>query len=102
MSWDWEKLKEQQQKMGGGVPPNVDEFVQKLKNIKFPGGPILIVVLLVLAAVWSSIFTVKQDEVGVVQLFGRYVRSAQRKGHPYRRIRFQIRRKHSPIAFGVQ
>ncbi|MEN8757916.1 MAG: FtsH protease activity modulator HflK [Desulfobacterales bacterium] len=77
MSWDWEKLKEQQQKMGGGVPPNVDEVVQKLKNIKFPGGPILIVVLLVLAAVWSSIFTVKQDEVGVVQLFGRYVRSAQ-------------------------
>jgi modulator of FtsH protease HflK len=77
MSWDWEKLKEQQQKMGGGVPPNVDEFVQRVKNIKFPGGPILIVVLLVLVAIWSSIFTVKQDEVGVVQLFGRYVRSAQ-------------------------
>jgi membrane protease subunit HflK len=77
MSWDWEKLKEQQQRMGGGVPPSVDEFVQKMKNIKFPGGPILIVVLLVLVAVWSSIFTVKQDEVGIVQLFGRYVRSAQ-------------------------
>ncbi len=77
MSWDWEKLKEQQQRMGGGVPPNVDEFVQKIKNIKFPGGPILIVVLLVLVAVWSSIFTVKQDEVGIVQLFGRYVRTAQ-------------------------
>jgi membrane protease subunit HflK len=77
MSWDWEKLKEQQQKMGGGVPPNVDEFVQKLKNIKFPGGPLLIVALLVVVAVWSSIFTVKQDEVGIVQLFGRYVRSAQ-------------------------
>jgi membrane protease subunit HflK len=45
MSWDWEKLKEQQQKMGGGVPPNVDEIVQKMKNIKFPGGPLLIVVL---------------------------------------------------------
>ncbi|MFZ0133477.1 MAG: FtsH protease activity modulator HflK [Desulfobacterales bacterium] len=78
MSWDWEKLKDQQHKMGGGgVPPNVDEFVQRVKNIKFPGGPLLIVLLLVLVAVWSSIFTVKQDEVGIVQLFGRYVRSAQ-------------------------
>ncbi|MFZ0243016.1 MAG: FtsH protease activity modulator HflK [Desulfobacterales bacterium] len=78
MSWDWEKLKDQQHKMGGGgVPPNVDEFVKRVKNIKFPGGPLLIVVLLVLVAVWSSVFTVKQDEVGVVQLFGRYVRSAQ-------------------------
>lgn len=77
MSWDWDKLKGQQQKMGGGVPPNVDEIVQKIRNIKFPGGPLLIVILLILAGVWSSIYTVKQDEVGVVQLFGRFVRSTQ-------------------------
>lgn len=77
MSWDWDKLKDQQQKMGGGVPPNMEDLVNKVKNIKFPGGPLFIVVLLVVAALWSSVFTVKQDEVGVVQLFGRYVRSAQ-------------------------
>ena len=29
MSWDWDRLKEQQQKTGGGVPPNVDELVKK-------------------------------------------------------------------------
>ncbi|MGB5424078.1 MAG: hypothetical protein WBN03_18075, partial [Desulfobacterales bacterium] len=50
MSWDWEKLKEQQQKMGGGAPPNVDEIVQKIRNFKFPGGPFLIVILLVVVA----------------------------------------------------
>ncbi len=77
MSWDWDRLKDQQQKSGGGVPPNVDELFKKLKNFKLPGGPIIIVIALVVAAAYSSIFTVKQDEVGIVQLFGRYVRSAQ-------------------------
>lgn len=77
MSWDWDKLKDQQRKMGGGVPPNVDEMVKKMKNFKLPGGPFLIVIILVLAAIWSSVYTVKQDEVGIVQLFGRYVRTAQ-------------------------
>jgi membrane protease subunit HflK len=77
MSWDWDRLKEQQRKTGGGVPPNVDELVKKVKNIKLPGGPIVILIALVVVAVYSSIFTVKQDEVGIVQLFGRYVRTAQ-------------------------
>jgi len=77
MSWDWDRLKDQQQKSGGGVPPNVDELVKKMKNFKLPGGPIIIVIALVVAAVYSSVFTVKQDEVGIVQLFGRYVRTTQ-------------------------
>ncbi len=77
MSWDWDRLKDQQQKSGGGVPPNVDELVKKMKNFKLPGGPIIIVIALVVAAAYSSVFTVKQDEVGIVQLFGRYVRTAQ-------------------------
>ena len=77
MSWDWDRLKDQQQKSGGGVPPNVDELVKRMKNFKLPGGPIIIVIALVVAAAYSSVFTVKQDEVGIVQLFGRYVRTAQ-------------------------
>ena len=30
MNWDWEKLKGQQQKMGG-TPPQMDEFIENLK-----------------------------------------------------------------------
>ena len=77
MSWDWDRLKDQQQKSGGGVPPNVDELVKRMKNFKLPGGPIIIVIALVVVAAYSSVFTVKQDEVGIVQLFGRYVRTVQ-------------------------
>ena len=81
MSWDWDKLKEQQQRMGGGggggVPPQMDEILKKMKNIKMPGGPLLFLAIVILAVVWSSVYTVKQDEVGVVQLFGRYVRTTQ-------------------------
>ncbi len=77
MSWDWDKLKEQQSRMGGGggVPPQMDDIVKKMKNIKLPGGPIVFIVIVVLAAVYSSVYTVKQDEVGVVQLFGKYNRT---------------------------
>jgi len=79
MSWDWEKLKEQQQKMGGGknVPPQMDEVLNKLKNFKLPGGSVLIAVLVIAVIIWSSVYTVAQDEVGVVQRFGRYVRTTQ-------------------------
>ncbi len=83
MSWDWEKLKRQQQQMGGGggVPPQMDEFLSKLKGFRLPGGmkagPIA-VLLLILLIVGSSIFyTVGVDEAGVVQRFGRYVRTTQ-------------------------
>jgi len=79
MSWDWEKLKEQQQKMGGGknVPPQMDEIFNKLKNFKLPGGSLLIGLLVAAVIVWSMVYTVAQDEVGVVQRFGRYVRTTQ-------------------------
>jgi hypothetical protein len=35
MSWDWEKLKQHGK---GGVPPQMDEFVERIKKVKFPGG----------------------------------------------------------------
>jgi len=76
MSWDWEKLK-QQQHGKGGVPPQMDEFVEKIKRIKLPGGPLFIAVILLVALAATSVFTVKQNEVGVVQLFGRYVRTVE-------------------------
>ncbi len=76
MAWDWDKLKKQQQGPGG-IPPGVDDVVQKLKNLKLPGGWIIIVVVLVIYVGSSAFFTVGVDEVGVVQRFGRHVRTAQ-------------------------
>jgi len=76
MSWDWEKLKQQQQGRGG-VPPQMDEFVEKIKRIKFPGGPLFIILVILVALALTTFFTVKQNEVGVVQLFGRYVRTTE-------------------------
>jgi membrane protease subunit HflK len=74
MTWDWEKLK-QQQEGRGGVPPQMDEIVERIRKIKFPGGPLFIIIILIAALMFTSVFTVKQNEVGIVQLFGRYVRT---------------------------
>ena len=78
MSWDWEKLKEQQRfRSGGGGPPLMDDLVKKFKKFKLPGGPLIILVIILLVLGSSTVYTVKQDQVGIVQLFGRYVRTTQ-------------------------
>jgi membrane protease subunit HflK len=77
MSWDWEKLKEQQQSKSGPNLPQLDEIADKLKHIKLPGGPIVIVVAVILFLGVSMFYTVDVDEVGVVQRFGKYVRTTQ-------------------------
>jgi membrane protease subunit HflK len=59
----------------------MDEIVEKVKKFKipggFPGGPILILIVLVLFFGSSTFFTIGVDEVGVIQRFGKYVRTAQ-------------------------
>ncbi len=78
MNWDWEKLKKKQEhKEGGMVPPKMDELVEKFKRLKLPGGPLLILIFLLLFFGSSTFFTVAVDEVGVVQRFGKYVRTRQ-------------------------
>ncbi|MBU0987477.1 MAG: FtsH protease activity modulator HflK [Proteobacteria bacterium] len=79
MSWDWEKLKEQQQrKGGGGIPPQVNELFDKFKSLKLPGGPLLIILIFIVIFFGTSTFyTVAVDEVGVIQRFGKYVRTSQ-------------------------
>ncbi len=73
MAWDWEKLQRKQQSGGGKgpTPPDLDQFVEKLRNFRsrLPGGTILVVLGL---AVWilSGIYIVAPDEVGVVKRFG--------------------------------
>ncbi len=79
MSWDWEKLQKQRQGQsgqGGGTPPEIDELLKKLKEFKFSGGSILIVIILLLLFLGSSmVFKIELDEVGVIQRFGKYVRT---------------------------
>ncbi len=76
MNWDWEKLKEQQ-KAKSPVPPQVDEYVKKLRKMKFPGGPLALLILALLFFGSSMFYTIGVDEVGVVQRFGKYVRTSQ-------------------------
>lgn len=83
MAWDWEKLnrqhqqQQQHQQPGGGVPPQMEDFLNQLKKIKPSGGSFAIIgVIVVVAALYSSIFTIKSGAVGVIQRFGKYVRLA--------------------------
>jgi membrane protease subunit HflK len=75
MPWDWDKLK--QQGSGGGMPPQVDEVVQKFKQLKIPGGWIILLVVVIVYLGSSAFYTVKVDEVGVIQRFGRFVRTVE-------------------------
>jgi len=78
MNWDWEKLKKQQEgKEGGIVPPKMDDLVEKFKKFKLPGGPLLILLFALIFFGTSTFYTVGVDEVGVVQRFGKYVRTGQ-------------------------
>jgi len=76
MAWDWDKLKEQQHRTGGQPPP-VDEYLKKFKDFKLPGGPILILIVLLGLLGSSTFYTIPVDAVGVVQRFGKYVRTTQ-------------------------
>jgi membrane protease subunit HflK len=76
MPWDWDKL--QKQKAGrGGSPPQMDEFISKFKGLKgkFPGLWIIIAIVIIIVIVSSSFYTVGVNEVGVIQRFGKYVRT---------------------------
>ena len=77
MAWDWEKLNQQQRQHKGGPPPQVDDIIKQFKNLKLPGGTLAIFVLLIAVVLaYSSIFTIKTGYVGVIQQFGKYVRTS--------------------------
>ncbi|MBC2713911.1 MAG: FtsH protease activity modulator HflK [Desulfobacteraceae bacterium] len=80
MNWDWEKLQQKQKDRstgGGGVkPPQMDELVDKFKEFKFPGGWLLLILAgVILFFGTSMVYTVDVNEVGVVQRFGKYIRT---------------------------
>ncbi|WDP85909.1 MAG: FtsH protease activity modulator HflK [Desulfobacter sp.] len=85
MNWDWEKLRENQQKyeqkQGGGPgmpkPPQFDDLVNRFKGFKFPGIFFVGILLVVVFLGSSMFFTVGRSEVGVIQRFGKYDRLVQ-------------------------
>lgn len=76
MAWDWEKL--QKQKMSRGTDtPQMEDIFNKFKGMKgkIPGFWIIILIVVVLVFVSSSFYTVGVNEIGVIQRFGKYVRT---------------------------
>ena len=76
MSWDWEKLKEQQQGKTG-VPPQMENLLKKFPKFNLPGLPIIILILFILYMGSSMVYTIGVDEVGIIQRFGKYIRTSQ-------------------------
>ncbi len=83
MAWDWDKLQRQKQRSSGGGaggPPDMGEVLEKIKVVggKFPGKAWIIILVIILVFLgFSCFYTVGVDEVGVVQRFGKYVRTSQ-------------------------
>jgi membrane protease subunit HflK len=79
MAWDWEKLQQQKRRRTGEPPPQVSEVFNRIKGAKgkFPGFWVIILILLIIYFAATTVYTVAVDEVGIVQRFGRYVRTTQ-------------------------
>ncbi len=76
MNWDWEKLQDKRQRHGPQGPDlaQINEQLNKLKNIKLPGGGKIVFLVVVLLWLATGIYIVNPDEVGVVQRFGSFNR----------------------------
>ncbi len=76
MPWDWDKL-QKQKTGGGGNPPQMDDVFNKLKAFKgkFPGFWLIIGAIIILIILSSSFYTIGVNEVGVIQRFGKYIRT---------------------------
>lgn len=79
MTWDWEKLREQQQKNDQrNSGPDLDEFLSQFKGLKLPGGALgIFLIVIILITAYSTVFTVQTTEVAVIQRFGKYIRTEQ-------------------------
>jgi len=76
MAWDWDKLQQQRQGRHGGSPLQMENIIEKIKGMKgrFQGGWIIIIIVIFVIG-YSMVYTVAVDEVGVIQRFGRYIRT---------------------------
>jgi len=55
----------------------MEDVLRNLKKIKIPGGPLIFLLLLVIVGIYSSVYMVDTEEVGVVQRFGKYTKTTQ-------------------------
>ncbi|MBW1765784.1 MAG: FtsH protease activity modulator HflK [Deltaproteobacteria bacterium] len=83
MAWDWDKLQKHRKQGPGGIPPQMGDIFNKFKGMggKFPGLWIIIIVILIFYLGSSTIYTIGVDEVGIIQRFGKYVRTTPRGLH---------------------
>jgi membrane protease subunit HflK len=83
MAWDWDKLQQQKRGRQGSPPPQVDELLEKLKNLKggYPGAWIIIVVIIILFLGYNMVYKIDPEEMGVVQRFGKHVRTTMPGPH---------------------
>jgi len=76
INWNWEKLQGKRQGHGPAGPnfTQISEQLNKLKNIKLPGGGKIIIPVVLALWLATGIYVVNPDEMGVVQRFGAYHR----------------------------
>lgn len=77
MEWDWERLKKRQESK---KVPDLQGFMKNMGGFKakLPGGTFgFIVALALLIWAYTCVYTIKPDEVGVIQRFGKFVRLSQ-------------------------
>jgi modulator of FtsH protease HflK len=77
MAWDWDRLQQQKKTRPGTPPPQMDDLMGKLNDMKAKFGGVWVIAgaLIILILGYSMVYTVAVDEVGIVQRFGRYVRT---------------------------
>jgi membrane protease subunit HflK len=77
MPWDWDKLQQQKRGGTGGAPPQMGEVINKIRGakIRFPGFWVIVIIAILVYFGSSTFYAVGVDEVGIVQRFGRYVRT---------------------------
>ena len=61
----------------GGSSQSLDDMVETIRSkLRFKGGPLLIFIIVVMVIVfWSAWFTVQPEETGIVQRFGKVMRT---------------------------
>jgi membrane protease subunit HflK len=83
MAWDGEKLQQQKRARQGGPPPQVDEVIEKFKNmnVRFPGIWVIAIFFIVLLLAFNMIYKIDPNEVGIIQRFGKYTRTTMPGPH---------------------
>jgi len=104
MNWDWEKLQDKRQRQFGTGPDfkNLGDEFKKITdfNLRIPGGPKLILIIVGLLWLASGIYIVEPNEVGVVQRFGAYDRTTG--PGPHYHIPFPVESVQTPRVTDIQ